>query len=205
MDVCLHLFCVSVVLCAGSGLATGWSPVQYVKGLLTLFHGIRRPRSSSVGIAADWEFDGPVSIPGSKRSSLLVCLDWLWAQPTSYPVGTAGPFPEGKAVRAWRWTQLHLVPWSRKVELYLHSHICLHGIVINYLSTGTTLSFCMTLEGLHYNGMWYFIGRAACEIWSAAWNLGTNSAFSLGPRRPRKPWPSWLFAGPSRCKLNSSQ
>jgi hypothetical protein len=26
MDVCLHLFCVCVVLCVGSGLATGWSP-----------------------------------------------------------------------------------------------------------------------------------------------------------------------------------
>jgi hypothetical protein len=26
IDVCLHLFCVCVVLCVGSGLATGWSP-----------------------------------------------------------------------------------------------------------------------------------------------------------------------------------
>jgi hypothetical protein len=28
MDVCVLLFCVCVVLCAGSGLATGLSPVQ---------------------------------------------------------------------------------------------------------------------------------------------------------------------------------
>jgi hypothetical protein len=28
MDVCLRLCCVCVVLCVGSGLATGWSPVQ---------------------------------------------------------------------------------------------------------------------------------------------------------------------------------
>jgi hypothetical protein len=28
MDVCLRLICVCGVLCAGSGLATGWSPVQ---------------------------------------------------------------------------------------------------------------------------------------------------------------------------------
>jgi hypothetical protein len=28
--VCMRLFCVSVVLCLGSGLATGWSPVQGV-------------------------------------------------------------------------------------------------------------------------------------------------------------------------------
>jgi hypothetical protein len=27
------------------------------------------------------------------------------------------------------------------VELYLHSPICLHGIMPNYLSTGTTLPF----------------------------------------------------------------
>jgi hypothetical protein len=30
MDVCVRLFCVSVVLCVGSGLATGWPPVQGV-------------------------------------------------------------------------------------------------------------------------------------------------------------------------------
>jgi hypothetical protein len=28
MDVCVRLFCVYVVLCVGSGLVTGWSPVQ---------------------------------------------------------------------------------------------------------------------------------------------------------------------------------
>jgi hypothetical protein len=30
MDVCMRLFCVCVVLCVRSGLATGWSPVQGV-------------------------------------------------------------------------------------------------------------------------------------------------------------------------------
>jgi hypothetical protein len=30
MDVCVRLFCVCFVLCAGSGLATGWCPVQGV-------------------------------------------------------------------------------------------------------------------------------------------------------------------------------
>jgi hypothetical protein len=28
-------------------------------------------------------------------------------------------------------THPHLVPKSRMTELYLHSHLCLHGIVIN--------------------------------------------------------------------------
>jgi hypothetical protein len=31
MDVCVHLFCVCVVLCVRNGLATGWSPVQGVQ------------------------------------------------------------------------------------------------------------------------------------------------------------------------------
>jgi hypothetical protein len=30
MGVCVRLFCVCVALCAGSGLETGWSPVQRV-------------------------------------------------------------------------------------------------------------------------------------------------------------------------------
>jgi hypothetical protein len=30
IDVCVHLFCVYAVLCAGSGLATCWSPVEGV-------------------------------------------------------------------------------------------------------------------------------------------------------------------------------
>jgi hypothetical protein len=38
-------------------------------------------------------------------------------------------------------TRTHLVPTSRKVELYLHSPIRLHGVVLNYLSKGTTLPF----------------------------------------------------------------
>jgi hypothetical protein len=35
MDVCVRLFCVCVVLCVGSGFATGWSPLQ--GGLLTVY------------------------------------------------------------------------------------------------------------------------------------------------------------------------
>jgi hypothetical protein len=30
MDVCVRLLCVCVVLCVGSGLAMGWSPVQEI-------------------------------------------------------------------------------------------------------------------------------------------------------------------------------
>jgi hypothetical protein len=40
MDVCVRLFCVCVVLRVGSGLATGWSPVQ---GVLLAVYRIRKP------------------------------------------------------------------------------------------------------------------------------------------------------------------
>jgi hypothetical protein len=42
MDVCLRLFCVFVVLCVGSGLETGSSPVQRV---LSIVYGIRKLKS----------------------------------------------------------------------------------------------------------------------------------------------------------------
>jgi hypothetical protein len=38
MNVCVRLFYVCVVLCVGSGLAMGWSPVQ---GVLPTVYGLR--------------------------------------------------------------------------------------------------------------------------------------------------------------------
>jgi hypothetical protein len=38
MDICVRLFCFCVVLCVGSGVATGWSPVQ---GILPTTLGLR--------------------------------------------------------------------------------------------------------------------------------------------------------------------
>jgi hypothetical protein len=38
---CVRLFCVCVVLCVGSGLATGWSPVQ---GVLSTMYRIKKPK-----------------------------------------------------------------------------------------------------------------------------------------------------------------
>jgi hypothetical protein len=47
MDVCVRWFCVCVVLCAGNGLATSWSPV---KGVLPSVYRIKKlkkwPRST---------------------------------------------------------------------------------------------------------------------------------------------------------------
>jgi hypothetical protein len=48
------------------------------------------------------------------------------AQPAPYPTGT-GALSSGVKLTI----HLHLVPRSRKVELYLHSTIRLHGVVLS--------------------------------------------------------------------------
>jgi hypothetical protein len=62
------------------------------------------------------------------------------AHPASYPMCTGGSFPRRQSGRGVKLTtHLYLVPRSRMLELYLHSPICLHGIVLNWLSAGTNL------------------------------------------------------------------
>jgi hypothetical protein len=64
-----------------------------------------------------------VQFPAVQDFSLLHSVQTdSGAHPISYPVGTVGFFAGVK---------LHLVPCSRKVELYLHSLIYLHDIVLN--------------------------------------------------------------------------
>jgi hypothetical protein len=45
--------------------------------------------------------------------------------PDTYPLSTGGSFPNGKAMVVKLTPNLHLVPWLRCVELYLHSPVCL--------------------------------------------------------------------------------
>jgi hypothetical protein len=63
--------------------------------------------------------------------------------PTQPPIPwVPGLFPQWWSGRGVKLTiRLHLVPSSRMAELYRHSPICLRGIVLNELSTGTTLPF----------------------------------------------------------------
>jgi hypothetical protein len=60
------------------------------------------------------------------------CPDRLWDPPSLLSNEYQGLFPgwySGWGVKLA--THLHLVPRSRIVELYLHSPICLHDIVLN--------------------------------------------------------------------------
>jgi hypothetical protein len=98
-----------------------------------------RIRDSSVGLATSTT--ARVRFPVEASFCLLhVVQTGSGAHPVSYPMGTVGSFAGSKA--AWGvklTTHLHLVSWSRMMELYLHSPIRFHGIVLNSLSTGITL------------------------------------------------------------------
>jgi hypothetical protein len=64
----------------------------------------------------------------------------------SYPIGT-GTLSPGVKRPGRESDHPHLVPRSRMMALYLHSPLRLHGVVLNQLNKGTTLtlSFAFTL------------------------------------------------------------
>jgi hypothetical protein len=74
---------------------------------------------------------------GQEFSLLHVVQTGSGVPPTSHPMGTGGSFPGGKAAGVWR--------CEENVDLYIHSSIRLHGVVLNSLSTGTTLPLPLPL------------------------------------------------------------
>jgi hypothetical protein len=74
------------------------------------------------------------------------------AHPAYYPMGTGVSFPRGCSGRGVKLTiALHLVLRSSMMELYLHSPIRLHGVVLNCpLRTAFLLNkqYIVRLEGL---------------------------------------------------------
>jgi hypothetical protein len=87
--------------------------------------------------------DGPGSIPGGARFFFPPQRpDRFWGPPSLLSNGYGELNPRGVKQSSGGvnlTTHLHLVPRPRKMELYLHSPICLHGILLNWLSTGTLL------------------------------------------------------------------
>jgi hypothetical protein len=80
-------------------------------------------------------------------------------------------------------THLSLVPRSRMVEIYLHSLIRLHGVLLNWLSPGITLHFSLNL---HSNSFLITVALPSYAIflWPIFWkrkishksNTGTSQA-----------------------------
>jgi hypothetical protein len=88
---------------------------------------VKKRLYSSVGIGTGWTARGSIRDRGKRSFSAPQRPDWLWGQPSLLSNGYRGLSPRGVKLT----THLHLVPKSRMVELYLHSPICLHGIVVN--------------------------------------------------------------------------
>jgi hypothetical protein len=61
--------------------------------------------------------------------------------PASYPMGTGDSFPCGELQFVHVTTHLQLLSSTGMLELYLHSPMCLHGVMLDSLSTGTGFFF----------------------------------------------------------------
>jgi hypothetical protein len=61
-----------------------------------------KSRDSTVGIATGYGLDGRGSIPGKGQEIILRSFQTgFGTHPASYPMGTEGLFPRGKAVGEW--------------------------------------------------------------------------------------------------------
>jgi hypothetical protein len=96
---------------------------------------------SSVGIATDYRLDDRGSIPGRGRTFFCKpqLLDRLQSLPSLLPNGNPGLFSSGVKLQGREADQSRIMPNSRIVELYPNSPRLFHGVVCNYLRTGTIL------------------------------------------------------------------
>jgi hypothetical protein len=119
-----------------------------------------KSRDSSVGKATGYGLDGR----GVGSSSLGRGKIFLLSTSSRPVVGPIHPtiqwvpgssFKGGKAARAWSWPLTSdYCGGQENVELYIDSPIHLHGVLINYSSTGTILPFTFS----------YFKCSACCSM-----------------------------------------
>jgi hypothetical protein len=100
--------------------------------IISSLPGLLRSRSSSGSIVSDYGLDDQTirvqSPTGAEDFSYSPCVQTgSGAHPASYPMGTGGPFPGGKA---WPGRDTdHLVPRLSMSRSYTSSHpMCLHGM-----------------------------------------------------------------------------
>jgi hypothetical protein len=67
-------------------------------------------------------------------------------------MSTGGPFPGGKAAGAWSWPLTSNQCWGQEnVDIYIHFTMRLQGVVLNCLSTGTTLPLLLCYKVIPIN------------------------------------------------------
>jgi hypothetical protein len=77
---------------------------------------------------------------GSRIFFLHIIQTGSVAHPASFPVDTGVSFPGGKAARGWSWPLTSNYCQGQEKWSYMSTlPYCLHGVVLNYLSRGTTL------------------------------------------------------------------
>jgi hypothetical protein len=109
----------------------------------------------------------------------------------SYPMSFGGSSIGGKATNVKMITHLQLIPRSRLVEVNLHSPIHLHGVILNNLSTGTTLYFITSLFDLVRR-----IFMISYSMLSSASNFNSLSCISMGlanQHRIRSTYGLWIL------------
>jgi hypothetical protein len=156
-----------------------------------------RSRDSEVGIVIGYGLDGRgVGVPspvGVRFFPLHVVQPGSGVNPASYPLGTWGSFPGGKAVEARSWAHLQLVPRSR-ICWSIHPFPHTSSWRSAQLSTETTLQ--KYVKYVILTGWWYstcnMFVRNAMNIWKEChlyelWSL-SFIFFTVGVNSSKRKW-----------------
>jgi hypothetical protein len=112
-----------------------------------MYTGGTRSQASSVGIATGYWSDDRGSIPG--RGKTWICTASRPALgPTHSPIQWV-PTAPSSGIKRQRREADHSFPSNtgqETVDLYIHFPIRLRGVVLNSLSTGTTLLFTLPVK-----------------------------------------------------------
>jgi hypothetical protein len=116
-----------------------------------------------------------VRVPGGGQEFLLPHFVQRGARayPASYPMNTGGSFLGDKAAGAWSWPLTS--NWYRgHVDLYHHSHVHLHGLVLKYLNTSnnfTLLNFKTILLRKLFSAFVFWLCLPLASGWFLSWSI----------------------------------
>jgi hypothetical protein len=168
--------------------------IDLIKAPIWLRRRSEGSRDSVVGIATGYGLDNRgvwVWVPVGQEFSLLhVIQTGSEAHPASYQMGTGGSFPWEK--RPGREAD-HSPPTSAEVKktlIYTSTLPCLHGVVLNLLSTGTTLPLALPYLILPAT-LWSWCRLSLQQKWEPGIFLGVKGNWHIR-LTTSPPTVSWL-------------